>query len=267
MKTRANFKGHAIHQMLIPFPIGLMIGAFIFDVLGYILNAPSLWITGYYTSAAGALMGLAAGLPGFIDYTMSVPPNSTGFTRATKHMSFQIATVILFAIAWFLRGAVDAKPQIITMLLELAGTITVTIGGWMGGTLVDRNFIGPDHRYAQSGKWKESSLSGKKGETIEAAKTDELKVNQMKLLHVNGERIVLARTEEGYMAFHDRCSHRGGPLADGVLICSTVQCLWHGSHFDVKTGKVKSGPAKEDIKTFPVFEQDGKVMLKIDFPA
>lgn len=265
MKTRANFKGHAIHQMLIPFPIGFMIGAFAFDVLGFIFKVNYLWAAAYYTSAAGALMGIIAGLPGFIDYTMSVPPNSTGFTRATKHMFIQITTVVLFGIAWFLRTGVDAQPGILTLILELAGTITVTIGGWMGGTLVNRNFIGPDHRYAESGKWKESTLEGKKGETIEAAKSDELKVNQMKLLHVNGERIVLARTEEGYMAFHDRCTHRGGPLADGVLICSTVQCLWHGSHFDVKTGKVKSGPAKQDIPTFPVTEQDGRVMLRINF--
>ncbi|MCU7495903.1 MAG: Rieske 2Fe-2S domain-containing protein [Ignavibacteria bacterium] len=264
MKTRANFKGHAIHQMLIPFPIGLMIGAFAFDVLGYIFEIPALWHTGYYTSFAGALMGLMAGLPGFIDYTFSVPPNSTGFTRATKHMIFQITTIILFAIAFFSRGGVGDKPGMVVLLLELAGTVTVTIGGWMGGTLVDRNFIGPDHRYAQSGKWKEVTLNGKKGEMVEAAKTDELKVNQMKLLHINGERIVLARTEEGYLAFHDRCTHRGGPLSDGVLICSTVQCLWHGSHFDIKTGKVKSGPAKEDIKTFPVVEEDGRVMLKIN---
>jgi nitrite reductase/ring-hydroxylating ferredoxin subunit len=42
---------------------------------------------------------------------------------------------------------------------------------------------------------------------------------------------VLARTEEGYVAFDDRCTHKGGSLAAGVMVWGTVQCLWHGSQF------------------------------------
>ena len=71
----------------------------------------------------------------------------------------------------------------------------------------------------------------------------------MKLAPLGDRRIVLARTEQGYVAFDDRCSHKGGPLSDGVLICGTVQCPWHGSQFDVHTGGVKAGPASEPIAT------------------
>ena len=74
----------------------------------------------------------------------------------------------------------------------------------------------------------------------------------MKLVHVDEERIVVARTEQGLTAFSDRCTHKGGPLSDGTLICGTVQCPWHGSQFDVQTGRVTCGPAKEDIRTYPV---------------
>lgn len=266
MRTKASFKGHSIHQMLIPFPIGLMIGAFVSDLLGFIFNIPSLWHTGYYISAAGAVMGLVAGLPGFIDYTYSVPPDSSGFTRATNHLLVMVTTIILFSIAWLLRDGVNVKPGYITLILEFIGTVTISIGAWLGGTLVNRNFIGPDHRYAGSGKWSELTLNGKPGESIEVAKSDDLKVNQMKLLRINGERIVLARNETGYAAFHDRCTHRGGSLAGGVMICGTVQCLWHGSQFDTQTGVVRSGPAKESIKTFSVTEHNGKIMMKINSP-
>src|SRR5690606_32302832 len=97
----------------------------------------------------------------------------------------------------------------------------------------------------------------------EVATTDELKVNQMKLVHLNNSRIVISRTENGYAAFDDHCTHRGGSLAGGAMICNTVQCPWHGSQFDVRTGMVKAGPAKESIKTYPVVESDGKVFLTI----
>ena len=79
----------------------------------------------------------------------------------------------------------------------------------------------------------------------------------MKLVRAGDKRIVLARTEQGYVAFEDRCTHRGASLADGALICGTVQCPWHGSQFDVKTGTPKAGPAQQRIETYRV-EQDGE---------
>jgi nitrite reductase/ring-hydroxylating ferredoxin subunit len=83
----------------------------------------------------------------------------------------------------------------------------------------------------------------------------------MKLLRVAGKRIVLARTERGYVAFDDRCTHRGGSLAGGVLICGTVQCLWHGSQFDVTTGQVTCGPAKEPIRVYQVTQKGDDVTM------
>lgn len=263
MRTKASIKGHAIHQMLIPFPLGLLITAFIFDTAGYILNIPGFIQTGYYMSAAGILFGLIAGIAGFIDYVYSVPPESSAFKRATRHMLLMITTLTLFAIAWILRR--EDMDHSVILLLELSGSAAISIGGWMGGTLVSRNFIGPDHRYAESGKWKEAEITGVKGETVIVAESDELKLNQMKLLMVNGERLVLAKTEDGYKVFQDRCTHRGGSLADGVLICGTVQCLWHGSQFFIKTGDVKSGPAKEKIKTYDIIQNGDKIALKVDF--
>ena len=79
-----------------------------------------------------------------------------------------------------------------------------------------------------------------------------LEVNQMKLVHVDEQRIAIGRTEDGVTAFQDRCTHKGGPLSDGALICGVVQCPWHGSQFDVHTGEVKCGPAEEPIKTYDV---------------
>ena len=54
------------------------------------------------------------------------------------------------------------------------------------------------------------------------------------------------------------CPHRQGPLNEGTLDGSTVTCPWHGSQFDVCTGAVLRGPAKDPIKTYPV-TVDGEV--------
>jgi nitrite reductase/ring-hydroxylating ferredoxin subunit len=74
---------------------------------------------------------------------------------------------------------------------------------------------------------------------------------------------VLARDAEGYVAFADRCTHRGASLGDGVMICGVVQCPWHGSQFDVHSGAVRAGPAKSGIETFPVRVESGHVLLEL----
>jgi nitrite reductase/ring-hydroxylating ferredoxin subunit len=88
-----------------------------------------------------------------------------------------------------------------------------------------------------------------------------LQTDQLKLLHIDGKRVVLGKTAEGYVAFDDRCTHKGGSLAGGMMICGTVQCPWHGSQFNGQTGKVKAGPAKEDIQTYPTTIREGRVYL------
>jgi nitrite reductase/ring-hydroxylating ferredoxin subunit len=136
------------------------------------------------------------------------------------------------------------------------------IAGWMGGTLVHRNQIGVDIRYANAGKWKEVYVDLDKGE-VEVGKQNDLEINQMKLIHLKGKRIVLGKTETGYVAFDDRCTHKGGSLAGGSMMCNTVQCPWHGSQFDVKSGLLKAGPAKVGIKTYEVIERAGKVFVLV----
>ena len=49
-----------------------------------------------------------------------------------------------------------------------------------------------------------------------------------------------------------KCTHTGGPLNEGTLDGSTVTCPWHGSQFNVCTGAVMHGPAREALKTYPV---------------
>jgi uncharacterized membrane protein/nitrite reductase/ring-hydroxylating ferredoxin subunit len=264
MRSRASIKGHPIHPALIPFPFAFLVGAAGFDVGGVLMDRPALWTTGAYLAVAGIAAALVAAIPGFIDYLFTVPPHSSGKRRATQHMLLNLSAVAVFAVAWGLRGDAESRPELLQLLLEAAGAGLLTMGGWMGGTLVFRNQIGVNHRYAKAGRWNEEHVSsGADGSTI-VIPGGELEVNQMKLLHANGRRIVLARTAEGYVAFDDRCTHRGGSLADGAMICGTVQCPWHGSQFDVHSGAVKAGPAKTGIETFRVERKsDGlEVILK-----
>ena len=58
-----------------------------------------------------------------------------------------------------------------------------------------------------------------------------------------------------FCATQAKCPHRQGPLNKGKLEGSTVTCPWHGSQFDVCTGAVLRGPAKDPLKTYHVAVQ------------
>jgi nitrite reductase/ring-hydroxylating ferredoxin subunit/uncharacterized membrane protein len=267
VRSKASFRGHPIHPALITFPFAFLYGAFLSDLAGRLAGRALWWTIGAHLAVAGIAMALVAAVPGFIDYMYTVPPRSTGKRRATRHMLTNLSAVALFAAAWWVRGSFEAMPGATELTLEGLGAALLGAGGWMGGVLVNRNQIGVDHRYAGAGKWRETSVDARPGKPVAVARSDELRINQMKLVRAGNRRIVLARTEQGHVAFDDRCTHRGGSLADGVLICSTVQCPWHGSQFDTRSGEVRAGPAKDRIATYRVEQRDGEVWLSLDGSA
>jgi uncharacterized membrane protein/nitrite reductase/ring-hydroxylating ferredoxin subunit len=266
MKSHAAVASHPLHAMLIPFPFAFLVGAMAFDAIGLLGALPTFWLVGHYMLAAGIVMALVAAIPGIIDYATTVPPRSSGKKRAATHGLTQSFAVALFATAWFSRNA--SQPDLMALVLEVAGAAVLSSGAWMGGTLVYRNQIGVDHRYARAGRWREATISVPTGDFVTVADVEELKPGQMKLLHLNGRRWVVARigngelTDDAFVVFDDHCSHRGGSLADGCLVDGTVQCPWHGSQFDVKSGRVVAGPAKDSIATCEVRIDGGNVKLR-----
>jgi len=261
MKSKASIKAHPLHPALIPFPFAFLTGALLFDVAGMLTGRPNLWLTGGHLTLAGIAAGLLAAVPGVIDYLYTVPPNSSGQQRARKHAIGNVAALALFAAAFALR-ADDWAPTLASTGGELIGAALLAYSGWLGGTLVTRNLISVDHRYADAGKWQDRSFTSAAGRPVTVGRSEDLKPDQMKLLRINGHRVVLARTGDRYTAFDDACTHRGASLAGGVAINGTVQCLWHGSQFDTATGEVTCGPAKKKIRIYEVTQtKDGQLQI------
>ena len=73
-----------------------------------------------------------------------------------------------------------------------------------------------------------------------------------KLVDAGGRSLAVFRVGTTYYAIDNTCTHRGGPLAEGMLVGEEVICPWHGAHFNVKTGAVCAPPAREGVKSFPV---------------
>lgn len=61
-----------------------------------------------------------------------------------------------------------------------------------------------------------------------------------------------------FCATQAECTHRQGPLSEGILNGSTVTCPWHGAQFNVCTGALLKGPAADPLKSFEVVV-DGEI--------
>jgi glycine betaine catabolism B len=97
---------------------------------------------------------------------------------------------------------------------------------------------------------------------IKIGETKDIQSSQMKAVDVNGERICVANVEGKYYAIGNVCTHMGGPLAEGKLEGFEVECPWHGSKFDVRTGKVVRPPAMREEPTYEVKVEDNNVLIK-----
>ena len=87
---------------------------------------------------------------------------------------------------------------------------------------------------------------------VKVAKTDQIAPGRGKMVEVSGKKIALFNVEGSFYAIDDTCTHRGGPLSEGVLEGKKVTCPWHGATYDVTTGEVLAPPAPKGVARYNV---------------
>lgn len=147
MESKAKALGHPIHQMLIPFPLGLLGTAVIFDIIFLIWGNPTMAVVAHWMMAAGVIGGLVAAPFGLIDWT-AIPRGTRANRIGILHGLGNLIMLLLFAGSWYLRYSVGGinpyVPGNTALALSFSGFILVSLTGWLGGELVDRLSVGVD---------------------------------------------------------------------------------------------------------------------------
>jgi len=89
-------------------------------------------------------------------------------------------------------------------------------------------------------------------EFVKVANVEDVPPGEMKIVEMDGEEIAVANVDGGFFAFNNTCTHRGGPLGEGLLMGEVVECPFHGGQFNVRTGEVVSAPPEEPVQTYAV---------------
>ena len=98
---------------------------------------------------------------------------------------------------------------------------------------------------------------------VRVADTKDIPPSTMKAVELdNSQSICIANIDGKYYAIDNICTHEGGPLADGTLEGYEVECPWHGSKFDVRTGEPTKPPARQAVPTYQVKVEGNNILVR-----
>ena len=97
---------------------------------------------------------------------------------------------------------------------------------------------------------------------VRLGQSKDVVAEQMRVFDVAGTKVNVASVGGHLYAFDDTCTHMGCSLGKGTLDDTTVTCSCHGSQFDVTSGAVLRGPAKQPVRTRLVQVDGGNLLVE-----
>ncbi len=127
--------------MLITVPIGALVSSVVFDIV-HLATGNAVWASAaFWTMAIGIIGALVAAIPGFVDW-WRIPRATRAKQVGVTHMLVQLLGTTIFIINWLMRYHAAESAGVGLFILSVFALILISIGGWLGGELVERLGIG-----------------------------------------------------------------------------------------------------------------------------
>jgi 3-phenylpropionate/trans-cinnamate dioxygenase ferredoxin component len=94
---------------------------------------------------------------------------------------------------------------------------------------------------------------------VTVATTDEIKPGERMVIEIDMHRIAVFNVGDRYYA----CTHDEGPLAEGELRDTVIECPRHGATFDITTGRALTMPATQSVPRYETRVVDGEVQIAV----
>ena len=242
---------HPLHPLLTDVPVGAWLLTVILDIIWLIAPTTNAWAArgAEVTVLIGVLAGLAAVATGSADWS-----DTYGAERRTGlyHGALNTLATIVYIVSTILRFTSTSGDSALAAILGFIGFAILTVGAYLGGTMVFDHGTQVNHT-----AWEQPP------EEYEAVMpVAEATTNKLYRVTVGGVPVVLVKLGDKYAALAATCSHAGGPLDEGQLQGDVVQCPWHGSRFNLRSGSAVTGPASIAQPRYDVRVRDGQIEVK-----
>jgi nitrite reductase (NADH) small subunit len=95
--------------------------------------------------------------------------------------------------------------------------------------------------------------------TTRVCRVDDVPLGEGRAVEIDGRRVAVFQTRNGWYALDQQCPHRGGPLTDGIVADGCVTCPLHDRRFDLSTGRCHSDDLR--VSVYAVEIHDGDVWV------
>ena len=172
MESKVKSMGHAMHPMLVVFPLGLLITSAVFDIIHFITGNGYWSEIAFWMITAGAIGGLIAAAVGTIDW-FAIPSGTRAKSVGLWHGAGNYTILALFIISWLTRLNAQANPPVIAYVLSFLGAALLGVTGWLGGELTMRLGIGVDEGANLNAPSSLSGLPASQGVSNSTAASDQ----------------------------------------------------------------------------------------------
>ncbi len=99
---------------------------------------------------------------------------------------------------------------------------------------------------------------------IEACATGDIDQEDLIRFDHAGRSFAIYRSpDDGYFCTDGLCTHEQVHLEDGLVMDHVIECPKHNGQFDYRNGKALRAPVCEDLNTYPVKVEGGRVFIQI----
>jgi nitrite reductase/ring-hydroxylating ferredoxin subunit/uncharacterized membrane protein len=221
--------GHPLHPMLTDLPIGFWTSAFMLDFVGGRDGRKAAT----RLVGLGVLSAVPAMFAGASDWG-----DTTGPARRVGlvHAAANTAAVACYGASWWNRRK---GRQLRGVAYGLVGATAATLGGYLGGHLLQELGVGVDNTAFET-----------RAEEWRTARSAQDVTDAPRCVDVDGAPVIVFRHRGELVALGGRCPHRGAPMADGDVDGDSIICPWHGSRFRIADGSVEQGPSARPLPAY-----------------
>ncbi len=242
--------GHPLHPALTDVPLGAWTAALVFDAVD-LARGGGRGRAADAAIAVGLAGALGAAVTGLNDWQHT---DYAARRVGVAHGLLNLTAAVLQGGSLALRCAGFRRAG---RGISIAGYGIALSAAYLGGHLVFEERIGVDHTSGQQAPEDFVPVLGER----------DLEEGALRRVNVDGMPVLLSRLGGRVHAIAETCSHLGGPLAEGRREGASVVCPWHGSRFDLRTGRVLDGPATFPAPCLDVRERAGRIEVRRRLPV